>query len=272
MPGASKREWERDHYSIHQFGQALEVDVSGGGDLVVVAKDCVRWKGEGPWDVRPWRVYLAPWQPRANIDVIPLATGAYATPTPWVTPPGRYDSFVSVPIYARIQWGAGGLSNTAYVDWPKRGLLLQASGSYIQVDGVGNTSVGGTDVNELPILGATLGPEPGGGDAAAPATYTYRRQLPDETGTAYFQIPPFARSFHPLLDRPALIAAGATTVQIATFNSPALAFIEDAYELNLDECPCLIPVTNAATIVRISTGLAPVDATRFIGCLFQLDL
>lgn len=212
-----------------QYGQTLTVTPAPGADLVLVSKDLVRIVGDKT-DINALRVYLAPWQPQPGITVPPvMATETYADPTPWAPPePLVFDSFAPVPVYARINWGSGGVQHTAYVDWPRRGLLLQVSGSYVQVNAFVNTTSNNAHVpsfeKNLPILAATIGPEPGGGDAANPATFSYPVEVMQDSGGGAqsfqnYQIPPFARAFTLAFNFPAFVTAGAT-LQVATQEVP----------------------------------------------------
>jgi hypothetical protein len=213
-----------------QYGQNLQVTPAVGADLVQASKDLIRFVGDKT-DINALRIYLGPWQPKPDINIPPIITTAeYANPTPWAPPePRTFDSFAPIPVYARIMWGAGGIQHTAYVDWPRRGLLLQVSGSYVQVNAFVNTESTNahvpSEITRLPLLAATIGPEPGGGDAANPATFTYPKDTnaQDDGGAGWFQnfqIPPFARAFIPNVDFATLVAVGGT-LKIATQEVPA---------------------------------------------------
>lgn len=199
-----------------QYGQYLQVTPSAGDpDLVLVSKDLIRFVGEKT-DINALRVYLGPWQPSPKIVIDPnIDTTEYADPTPWAPPqPRTFDSMTIFPMYARIMWGSGGLQHAAYVDWPARGKLIQVSGSYLQVNGFANVGSPNLSIDQLPLLTATMAPEPGGGDSALPATYTYPMDDPqiffdgiNLITYQVFQIPPFARSFIPLLRYPDIVNA-----------------------------------------------------------------
>lgn len=212
-----------------QYGQNLLVTLAAGADLVIASKDLIRFVGDKT-DVNAWRVYLGPWQPQPMMPVPPILVATeYADPTPWAPPqPTQFDSFPPFPCYARVMWGSGGIQHTAYVDWPRRGLLLQVSGSYLQVNAFVDTSSATPHVpataNNLPLLQATLGPEPGGGDALNPATFTYPNQNAQESGgvaqwVQNFQVPPFARAFVPVMDFSLLVSSGGN-LKISTQGIP----------------------------------------------------
>lgn len=206
-----------------QYGQSLQLNVptTATQTIAVGVKDVVRWKGVSGSDSQPARVYLGPWQPQPGLAPIPPPVNPYAAPTPWTTwPPLIYDSMIPQGfsatgnmLYARISFGGGGVQHQAFVDWPPRGLLLQISAQYIQVDAVvsGNTPI---DQTTLPRLLAHVGPEPGGGDAVNSATFTYPYQDNGVT-SLLVQVPPFARAFTPLMDRQQMIALGNTQLTIA---------------------------------------------------------
>lgn len=273
-------EWERlkklEELRPSQYGQSLEVmQVTSVGAVgtVVIAKDVVRWRGD-TWDVRPWRVYLAPWQPRSDIGLgTPLRPVDYAGPTPWNDPPDNFSNMVSITTYARVQWGSGGITHTAYVDWPVRGLLFGVSGSSIQVDGVGQyiqpDGSASVETVRLPILAGSLAPEPGGGDSAAPATYTYRRQLRKREDAEWmFQIPPFARSFVPLL-RANPVSSPQITIEV--LDGPQGRVESSWFYSSQDLIPMEpFPVSQQGCDVRIAMTGAP--AGTEVGCMFHLDL
>ncbi|MGD9603902.1 MAG: hypothetical protein AB7O21_19580 [Gammaproteobacteria bacterium] len=275
-----------------QYGQYLDVFPSASNpDLVLVSKDLVRLEGEKT-DVNAWRIYLGPWQPRAGIVTEPLiATAEYADPTPWAPPqPRSFDSLVDFPCYARVLWGSGGFQHYAYIDWPRRGCLFQVSGSYVQVNAFINTMGSGPALTtQLPILHATIGPEPGGGDVASPGTFTYpiaAMQLdagPPALSFQNFQIPPFARAFVPIM-RYSEIAAGMGTVNIATQRLPLaisasltnciqtwVTPLSGVYDPDFVRDAFPISGQNAGT-VRIETDLIPPGNAGEIGCMFLLDL
>lgn len=203
-----------------QYGQYLQVTPAPGNpDLVLASKDLVLLEGEKT-DVNAWRVYLGAWKPRPDIPIVaPLSTVSYADPTPWAPPePRNFDAFPTrLPLYARVQWSSGGIQHEAFVDWPRRGCLIQISGNYVRVNAFVNVGSTAIDPRVLPLVQATIAPEPGGGDSAMPATFTYR----PENGTAIpvdpplpvivfrnFQIPPFARAFVPIINWAEAIAGG----------------------------------------------------------------
>jgi hypothetical protein len=282
-----------------QFGQSLDVTPSGG-DIAVIAKDLVRWQGETT-DVRPWRVYLGPWQPASNMsihpDVVAMSTmfaGTTALGTggvPWNTPPSNFSSFAGdgLSVYARANFGTAGVKHTAYVDWPLRGKLFQMSANYIQIDAVGTLALGvGTPASRLPILAATLGPEPGGGDSGSPATFTYPRQpagTQDASPASYwfFQVPPFAREFVVLWDRATATAAPPNVTSMYITNQSARvpatpATVDQAWYFDVmgfgvgEPFPALqpLPLAPRSDVVRVKlNGPAP---GLLVGMMFLLDL
>jgi hypothetical protein len=216
-----------------QYGQYLQIEPSPGDpDLVLVSKDLIRFVGEKT-DINAFRVYLGPWQPSPAIVIDPnIDTTEYADPTPWAPPqPRTYDSMLSFPMYARVQWGSGGQQHQAFVDWPSRGKLIQVSGSYLQVNGFANVGSPNISIDQLPLLTATMAPEPGGGDSALPATFTYRMDGPQIFFDGFnlvtyqvFQVPPWARSFIPLLAYSDIVNAFAgpntTGIDVYVVNRP----------------------------------------------------
>jgi hypothetical protein len=227
-------DWKRLNELEHemgtlQYGQSVTVrPTPGNPDLIAVSKDLIRFVGKKT-DVNAWRVYLGPWQPQNQIAISPLIANAhYADPTPWAPPePTSFDAMSSIPLYAQLQWGSGGIQHIAYVDWPKRGCLVQVSGNYVQVNAFANANVTGVGTRELPYVQATLAPEPGGGDATVPATYTYPISVGDieviepfPVGFRNFQIPPFARAFVPLINWGQAIALGNVQFEICVMREP----------------------------------------------------
>lgn len=276
-----------------QYGQNLQVTLGPGNpDTVLASKDLIRWVGEKT-DVNAWRVYLGPWQPRPNTPVPAIIVAdTYADPTPWAPPePSVFDSMPSFPCYARVMWGSGGIQHTAFVDWPKRGLLLQISGSYVQVNAMVNVTSStphnpSTDAN-LPLLQATLAPEPGGGDAANPATYTYPPAAAQDDGGAgwfqNFQIPPFARAFIPIINFPALVTSGGTlTISTQALPQPIGSIgnndfqvwqtpIGGVYDQDMFTVDAIPIVGQQAGTLRIQTTPGAPGVAVF-GVMFLLDL
>jgi hypothetical protein len=290
-------DWKRLHdldikKDVIQYGQALDIEPgSAAPDLVLASKDLIRFVGE-KYDINAFRIYLGPWQPKAAITTMPaIAAATYADPSPWAPPEPRiFDSMQDIPCYARVMWGAGMIQHMAFVDWPKRGALLQISGSYLQVNAFVDTQSPGASNANLPILQASLGPEPGGGDSSVPATFTYRPQnpivfgAPDGAGLN-FQIPPFARAFVPVFNFVRAQDAG-VVIDIATQVLPLVigATAQNEiqrwrtgaggnYDPNFVIEPFPISGQQAGT-VRIefspfgSLPLVPI----FVGCMFLLDL
>lgn len=272
-----------------QYGQTDRPNiVTGAGGLVTLAKDVVRWKGE-PWDLTPIRIYLGPWQTQPNITLPSTPDANYAKPTFWASPPTVFDAFGNVHVYARVNFGAGGVHHVAYVDWPVRGLLLQVSTDSVQIDGVCHDLGATPPPQTLPILGASMGIEPGGGDAAAPATYTYRRQAVNAMSPDFgidFQVPPFGRSWVPLFDVPGLVAAGATSIRVIqrprpgtspvtpqyVFEIPLVPFDEDALQGTWPVVSSEGGAVIRLEIVGPAGPLDPNDPTLWLGMMFHLDL
>ena len=269
-----------------QYGQYLQLSVQPGqAGSVRASKDLIRVSGT-KYDINAWRVYLGPWQ--TTVDTVAdsaLSTVNYAQPTPWAPPrPTTFDSFVTIPLYAKIDFGVGGIQHVAYVDWPKRGLLFQVSCQYLQVNAYADTGISPILASQLPYVRATIGPEPGGGDAANPATYTYPTATGDPVPLAPtkrsrdFQIPPFARAFVPVVNLGALIDAGAT-LDISIQNSPGdfgdinvqqswRTPVAGAYEQDLGRDPYPIAGQQSGSVRLVVTNA--IDA--FFGCMFFLDL
>lgn len=267
-----------------QYGTGVQVQPFVATDIVTLAANVIRFEGEKT-DVNNWRVYLKPWQPGPGQQGGLFATRAYATPTPWAGPggsPAIWDNFFDDNIYARVSWGAGGVQHQAFVDWPKRGLLFQCSGSYLQVDAIGTgiAAFGPPPVNAgHPFLEASIGIEPGGGDSAAAGTFTYRRQPAQIPGDPswLFQIPPFARTFRLLADNAALaLAALGTVIQVQELSKPTgqilQSFLFTPAGVPADIMQDDIQLTGAGSDVALlminPTGTGVDD----LGLLFQLDM
>lgn len=258
-----------------QFGDSVALNfVNAAGVAQDVATNLIKWNGLAKWDTRAWRVYLGPWVPKAGIAVTAPLLTTYAIPTPWGNngPPDRFDRFVpSLSLYARIHFGSAGGVHAAYVDWPPRGCLVQVSGSYVQVDALAvSGTVTAADAPNLPIIAASLTPEPGGGDSAAPATFTYPAYpLPDATTVVTFQIPPFARTFQII---PGTVA-DATALDIKLTSPGAVAAFAE-YTVALPLSPSTnypIPQSAKDVVIKASGGTPPYTTTTF-GLLFHLDL
>lgn len=258
-----------------QWGDSKEMDFATSE---LVGSNLVRWQGEDT-DVRVWRVYLSPWMPKADItNVFPASGTSYVQPVLWGSQqPGVYDSMgISngrMFLYGRITFGTGGQRHVAYCDWPRRGLLLQVGGSYVQLDAIqfsSSINPPGIALNRLPIISATLAPEPGGGDSASPATYTYPINLNSEVDTQIFQIPPFARTFTPLFDRATLTGV----VVLSVRSAPGGALI-DSWTFDATTPPVGGPVELQLPIPQDSgvVEITMLDASDLqAGCMFHLDL
>ncbi len=190
-----------------QYGKDTDGTVSVSGVVNVFGRNIIRWEGEGDCDINPWRVYLGAWAPQNNLDA--AATIADVMPGIRSVMPAEYNtianlSMEAVQVWAKVTWASGQRSNIAYVDWPVRGCLIQVSGRYVQVDALAGGAFNPEIVDRnLPILGATLSVEPGGGDSAAAATFTMvplvitaSDPVDPVTGRvgANYVIPPYART------------------------------------------------------------------------------
>lgn len=206
--------WERIKF-LNQLkgGQQFGTDlvslepVNGTTKIAAVGKNLIRWEGEGDWDLYPWRIYLSPFSPAdtsspgSNIDTMMGASALLPSyqPQQAMRPNvGRYS------VWAEISWAVGLRTNTAWVDWPTRGGLVQVSGRYVTVQAlVIGQPTGAAGVNLS--VGANLAVEPGGGDSSAPGTFTCpiisATDLDASTGLlgANFMVPPFARTVRPIL-------------------------------------------------------------------------
>lgn len=301
QPGESMNDKQQAQHKVSilstseqaQYGQSLQMRTSTSNSAMAsVAKDLVRWKGVSESDIQPVRVYLGPWQPNPQLQGVALNAGnVYATPTPWAEPPNVYDSMISegqlvLPgpvrqkLYAKVMFGAGGVQHVAYVDWPPRGLLFQIGASYVQIDAVGDfTPAGGVVPEQLPLLRAHIAPEPGGGDAANPGTFTYPVSDTAVNTSLVFQVPPFARAFTPLIPR--------AVIQGAPFSVATMTFDEYTSQNNFlniqhvwsvttgsdfpDDRP--VPISGMTANIRVSAFTsAPVSAPVRCGMLFYLDL
>jgi hypothetical protein len=259
--------------------------------------ELIRIQGK-PSDVNYWRIYLGRWTGDAG-DGHGGGTGTgvnhgpYAQPFPWIAldagTPGAslgvsvLDDFQDLAVYAKIKWGGGGVNHTAWVDWPRRGQLIQVSGCAVYVTavccGVNNPLVVSPGL-VIPFLEASIGIEPGGGDSDACATFTYPRQVNQHAGPPpqwTFQIPPFARTFSVIARRSLLKAAGAGPIIIQTglFESgqPIEAEWEDDLTSNEDLALATYPIGRRAEDVFLTLNAPSGDPdTDSLGLIFNLDL
>lgn len=274
------RELEKMQHTL-QYGTGVQIQGAEATGVTLLASNLVRFEGKKT-DVNNWRCYLGAWGISAGGTG--LAT-AYATPTPWASggSPRIFDDFIDINLYAKVQWGAGGVQHMAFVDWQRRGSLFQASGSYLQVDAISTslTPSGPIIAGRIPPhLIASLGIEPGGGDSEAAATFTYRRQPATLVGPpagTLFQIPPFARSFTLLLNRAALAAAGAGPITIFELEQPTGGNVNQSWVIPaaaiLTETSLTFPISRVGADILVELA-APsgTAATDNIGCMFSLDL
>jgi len=281
----------------NQFGQALQIAPGPGApDLVLASKDLIRFNATKV-DVTPLRVYLGPWQPRNGIPIAPapVVTATYVDPTPWAPPEPRvFDSMADIPFYARVMWGSGMVQHTAFVDWPKRGLLLQLSGSYLQVNAFVDTTSPAINPLVLPLVQATMAPEPGGGDSVQPATFTYRPSIGTNFGPGpafeqfwNFQVPPFARAFALVMPL-TTIRTAALTINVAEQVFPDIIGASAGNDVQwwqlpdpVDGYPAFDLTTQAQPIAGQNVGVIRVEmgpgasiplVPPRIGCMFYLDL
>lgn len=264
-----------------QFGDTVTLDyVTAAGLATNVANNLIKWQGVNKTDVRAWRVYLGPWTTKPEITIAAGSPVTYERVVPWANngPADRFDSFQrGLQLYARITFGSGGASYIAYVDWPVRGALVQVSGSYVQVDvTAASRAIVAADSPRLPIVSATLAPEPGGGDSAQPGTFTYQIDtFVDDTTVMTFQIPPFARTFNLL---PSIVAATGPaniSIQVAGPRGGGGTTVSTTYNRTLAAADGTevfpIPSFGADVIITASGGTPPYTAAN-LGVMFQLDL
>ncbi len=300
-----------------QLGMALDITSTQSG-LVAVNKDLVRFPGKA-FDLNAWRVYLSPWGLKPSMPAAEDAPASpYAIPFPWAgdapnTSPQKFDNFDGL-LYARVLFGSGMVQHEAWIDWPVRGKVIQVSCSYLQLNAYARfQGLDASDISDsLPRIKASIGPEPGGGDSARPATYTYPKQQggPIEgeaslTGRRWvFQVPPFARSFTPLLDIAGLFGDGDfsglriavqpnaqaiiggvnvsswyyTTVDVGDLQGIDWAlspFPIAGQTIDLNPAPATQQGGAVVTIEIDDTRAFPPDDTSAwlkLGCMFELDL
>jgi hypothetical protein len=267
------------HKSITQWGQVLNTrreSFNPSPGFATVAKDCVRWKADDESAIMPVRIYLGPWQPQVSLQAV--APGIqYAQPIPWTnnSNPTRFDQFSEGALYAQVMFGAGGVQHTAYVDWPRRGLLFQVGASYVQINGVGTIGTVNTP-DALPILAASMSLEPGGGDSPQSGTFTYPRQEALEVGHTdrlAFQVPPFARAFQPIFNYNSGAGANPATIQIEVSNDD-MQWRFDMTQPNTFPQSMVFPIPGNQTGISTDVVIrAPgIAGDLFAGCMFYLDL
>lgn len=287
-----KRNQQLDENGPQQYGQTASLvgfDENNAG--IIEVSNVIRWGGES-WDVNPWRVYLGPWKPKADMVFNgPDAAVEADFPAVGIAPRQRPDTVVSfaagVLVWAQIQWGSGGVQHTAWVDWPIAGLLLQVSGKYVQVNVFAASYVisgheGDGDPTKLPDLPATLSDEPGGGDSARSATFTYPLQSlnwNDHDGIN-FPVVAFARSAYFSWDntRDDDNAAYATQATIS-FLGPAADVLEGEYVYTFNPGDIGdpregVPIPPGTAYIRVEPTFTGSPATPLfqVGCSFELDL
>lgn len=275
-----------------QYGQTSRlVGFDSDGNGLFEVSNPIRWAGDA-WDVNAWRVYLGPWKSQAQMLITAGDDAIIADfPTAGIAPQMKPDRVVSFApgllVWAQIQWGSGGVQHTAWVDWPIAGLLLQVSGSYVQVNAMASTydvstHEGDLDASKLPDLPCTLSDEPGGGDSARSATFTYPMQGLDWTthDGINFPVVPFARSAFFEWDdtRDDDNADYATSVTIL-FKGPNGDTTEGTYVYtfnagDIGDPLSGIPIPPGTSYVRVEptfTG-SPVTPVFTVGLSFELDL
>jgi hypothetical protein len=276
----------------NQYGYIARVlSFASNGVATTDASQPVRWGGE-KWDINAWRLYLGPWRPQPEILI---TTGNVDTaadfPGEGIPPGYNPDAEVALAkglqLWAQISWGSGGIRHVAFVDWPIGGALCQVSGSYVQVDVVGvaidfSGSMGDDDPSKLPNVAATLSEEPGGGDSARSATFTYPFQSLDWTAHAgiNFPVPPFARSAFfewdntgPIVDA-ANYASSATIEFLRLDGTTEGSYVYSFTAGDIGDPREGIPIPPLCAVVRVVPtfpgGASP--KTFEVGCSFELDL
>jgi hypothetical protein len=269
----------------------------------VAGAQVLRFNGEH-FDLNPWRVYLGPWRPKSQILVRTVddeIIADFAFPATvdlrgW-NPEAQIAQSNSLLVYALVKWGSGGFQQSALVDWPVAGLLLQVSGSYVEVNAIAipravTDTEDAADPSKLPDLAATLAEEPGGGDASRAATFTYPFQsldwatiVPDPTTGNVginFPVPPFSRKVSFAFDNsgPVDDAANYATTAIIRFRHPDSTTLEEGvyfYDFSsadeLDSVVLEMAVPAGCGYVRVEF-LFPVTVTPTagVGASFELDL
>jgi hypothetical protein len=275
-----------------QYGQTASVTgFNVDGTAQITPANVIRWGGDN-WDVNPWRIYLAPWKSKPNMLITATDDDIVADfPPVGIAPrmtPDRVVSFSpGLLVWAQIQWGSGGVQNTAWVDWPIAGLLLQVSGSYVQVNVLAMAFAieehdGDADPSKLPDLPATLSDEPGGGDSARSATYTYPQQGLDWNAHdgINFPVVPFARSAYFAWDNTqnGTDPDYATSATI-TFVGPNGDTVDGTYVYtfaagDIGDPREGVPIPPGTAFIRVAptfTG-SPATPVFTVGCSMELDL
>lgn len=254
-----------------QFGQSLQLSLTGA-DQATAAKDLVRWKGDNEQDVQALRIYLGAWNPQPGLTGVKPVGPYYGTPTPWNPQPYNLDQFNTTPLYARVTFGSGGVRHVAFLDWNSRGSLFQLSASYVQVDAIGTLAT--SSGLDLPLIHASIGPEPGGGDSAQPATFTYPYQT-GGAGTNYFQVPPFARAFQFVFDRSYQLGGGGSTTvtisQVAMNYTPQANYVFPLTLANDSPDTKVLPVLGQTAVIAVQLNGGGDDTFRG-ALIFHLDL
>lgn len=287
-----------------QLGYAADVEPTADGSGVqIIGAQVLRVGGE-QWDINPWRIYLGPWKPKSDVTVSATTTDDIV---PGLAPvPDLDDIEMNAPanltfaeellVYARVKFGSGGVKLVAWLDWGMRGQLWQVSASYVEVDAIAVLTPGLTtiDGSTLPKLQATLGDEPGGGDASAAGTFTYPFQSADWSDAKYvdattgltglnFVIPPFARSVRFFWDNTRDDADDdyATDAIIRFRRADSTVVEEGVYPYDFTAGAIGDPrdnlsVPSLAAYVRVEFnwpgGVDPADRLAGVGVQFELDL
>lgn len=275
-----------------QYGQTASlVGFDDNAVGIIEASNVIRWGGDR-WDVNAWRVYLGAWKPKANMLITAVDDDIAADfPTVGIAPRQRPEPTISfasgVLVWAQIQWGSGGVQHTAWVDWPVAGLLLQVSGSYVQVNALAASYVldehdTDGDPTKLPDLPATLADEPGGGDSARSATFTYPAQGLDWTTHTGINFPvvPFARSaffeWDDTRDGDNADYATSATISFIGPNGDAVEGIY-VYTFNAGDIGDPregVPIPPSTAFIRVEPTFSgsPMTPLFVVGCSFELDL
>jgi len=283
-----------------QYGFRAEIITVGlfhaPQQLQVQGAQVIRWGGD-VFDVAPWRVYLSPWTPKPEIEANATDDLIVADLADPFVPGLNVEQFVAqqgkLQLYAKVIWGSGGARQLAFVDWPVGGMLLQVSGNYVEVDVIAISYSYAemvpdlTQYTKLPDVTGTLAPEPGGGDSARAATFTYPLQTRDWNAQdgINFPIPPFARSVYFVWNNAGPVDDAtnyATSARIIFFHANSTTDIEGEYIYDftagaIGDPREGIPIPARAAYVRVvpvfPVGPPPPDPPTFdVGATFELDL
>jgi hypothetical protein len=273
----------------NQYGFRASVLSFPDETAIVNGAQPIRWQGE-VWDILPWRVYLGPWSGK---DTLALNSTDNAIVADFAAPAYLWKArseiaFTSdMAMYARVQWGTSTASHIALVDWPVAGLLMQVSGSYVSVDALAVPLIEDPttiDITKLPDVTATLSLEPGGGDSARSATFSFPTQALDWSTSAgiNFPVPPFARSVYLQWDNTRNGAdtnyATAATIRfcradVAPATGSEAVYVYDFAAGAIGDPREGIPVPPSCAYVRVEPTFSVGSTKVFaVGASFELDL